>query len=162
MSCRITSDAENARDLAGVVDSARAGSLRIGIVEVEELARRRRSGQIHGAGKDESVIWKIRGVLPDDVADIVDRISVGEIGNGEIEVVELRIRRTDKTMFVRGRIVKQAGDKVLRIYRKGRGLHGRRSRILKRSEKAAGINKCNRRAAVPEIVIAEESALRID
>src|SRR5690348_7414791 len=83
-------------------------------------------------------------------------------GDGEIEVVELRIRRTDKTMFVRGRIVKQAGDKVLRIYRKCRGLHGRRSRILKRSEKPAGINKCNRRAAVPEIVIAEESALRID
>src|SRR5713101_4026881 len=130
MSCRITSDAENARDLAGVVDSARAGSLRIGIVKVEELAQRRRSGQIHGAGKDESVVWKIRGILPDDLAEIVDLVGIGEIGNGEIKVVELRIRRTDKSVFVRGRIVKKAGDKVLRIYRKCRGLHGGRRGIF--------------------------------
>ncbi len=130
MSCRITSDAENARDLAGVVDSARAGSLRIGIVEVEELARRRRSGQIHGAGKDESVVWKIRCVLPDDLAEIVDLVGIGEIGNGEIEVVELRIRRTDKSVFVRGRVVKKAGDKAFRIYRKCRGLHGGRRGIF--------------------------------
>src|SRR5262249_44674081 len=69
---RLPPDAENTGDLPFPVDSSRARSLRIGIVEREELAWRVHPSQTHGTGKHKTMIGEIGGVLSDYPPKIVD------------------------------------------------------------------------------------------
>lgn len=146
----VAPDAENARDLPRSVDSSRAGSLRIGIVEREELAWRGHPSQAHRPCEHKTMVWEIRCILPDHVPEIVDLVRVGKVRRRKVKVVELPVRRSNKAVVIPFGVSKKATDKIPGVDGKRRGLHRSRRGVLKRSENAARVNKGNVGGWIPQ------------
>src|SRR5260370_8227441 len=159
---RTAPEAEESGDLSEVVDSSQGGTLGIGIVEREELLRRRKPGQIRSARKDKPVIREPRGVLPHQMARIIKLIWVREIGKRKVEVVELPIRSAYKAVLISGRVVKDTADEVARVDAQHSGQHGSRCGVLERSKHPATIKEADGCAQLSQVIITNNNSFRID
>src|SRR5579864_8991144 len=108
------------------------------------------------------MVWEIRGILPDHLPKIVDLDRVGKVRKREIKIVELRIRRSNKTVISSAGVGKRAADKIPGVDGKRRGLHRSRGRVLERSENTVVVNKGNVGGWVPKIIDSNKDTTRIN
>src|SRR5579864_8603630 len=108
------------------------------------------------------MVWVICDILPDQLPEIVDLVGVGKVRSRKIKVIELRIRRWDKTVVIPFGVSKEATDKPPGVDGKRRGLHRSRKGVFKRSEDAALVNKGNVSGWIPERIDTDECTTRIN